>query len=1012
MKFSIQLLVAVFLTLSFELQTLNCVATTSDQQAKQLLSNQNEKGFIENQGQWHSDILYLARMNGLDAWITKKGVNYTFYKLEEVSTADNEKQILPHDKFDHKDYSIIGHRVLVNLQNNNLNPTSEGKQKQEGYYNYLIGNDRSKHASSVSLYNEVVVKNVYQGIDMRYYFDKGSLRYDYVVQPGADPSQIEFKLHGQYKTYLQENNLIFTTRFGEVLITELKTFQHTDRKEISSHFVRTNNDNWSITVGNYDRSQPLIIDPLIYSTFIGGSGNDFGIDIAIDSNRNAYITGYTYSTDYDTTTGAFQTTSGVDYDVFVTKLNTTGAALIYSTYIGGNGADQGASIAIDGSGNTYITGRTNSTNYPVTIGAFQTTNTGSWDVFITKLNASGNNLMYSTYIGGNGNDMGTSIAIDTSGNAYITGEAYSTNFPVTTGAFQTIRGGWDSDNFVTKLNTSGTSLVYSTYIGGSKKDISNSIALDNNENVYITGYTYSTDYPVTSGSYQTFFGGGVDVFVTKLNTSGTALIYSTYIGGGSNNIAIDIAIDGSGNAYVSGETINPYPVTAGAYQTTYGGGGDVFVTKLNPTGTTLVYSTFIGGSNLDQVHSIVLDNIGNAYITGQTESTNYPVTAGAYQTNHGGGFNAVFVTKLNAIGSNLTYSTYIGGINSDKGYGITIDGSNNAYVTGVGLATYPTTFGAYQTTHGGGYDIFVTKLCMEVSGSVALTSSPGSNNQTVCINSPINNITYTTTGGATGATFSGLPTGTTGSWANNTITISGTPAVSGTFNYTITLTSNCNTITDTGSIIVYPNATSTDLQIACNSLTWIDGITYTSSTTIPTFTIIGGAENGCDSIVALNLTITTIDNNTSLNSDTISANQVGATYQWLDCDNGNAAINGETSQSFIPTITGNYAVKITLGSCVDTSSCVNVIITGIEELIKAGIRIYPNPINDNIIIELANTLQNTEVNIVSTEGKVVYHNSTINSNKFIIDAAAWSKGMYVVNVISNRGTQSLQLIKQ
>ena len=294
--------------------------TLSADQQTQLEKVSSNLVFIENKGQWRSDVLYLCRMSGLDAWITKYGVNYTFYKLEEVASTERKEHAIP-DKFEHKDYNMIGHRVLMKLQNYNPNPAREGKEKQEGYYNYFIGNDPSKHASYVKLYKEVVVKDVYKGIDIRYYFDKGGLRYDYVVHPGADPSQIAFTLEGSDKTYVNEKgNLVFTTRFGEVAMAELKAYQEGDRKEVKSRFVKRG-DKWGIALASYDKTQTLIIDPLVYSTYIGGSGNDEGGAIALDGSGNAYVTGWTWSTDYDVTPGAFQTTYGGGYsDVFVTKL--------------------------------------------------------------------------------------------------------------------------------------------------------------------------------------------------------------------------------------------------------------------------------------------------------------------------------------------------------------------------------------------------------------------------------------------------------------------------------------------------------------------------------------------------------------------------------------------------------------------------------------------------------------------------------------------------------------------
>jgi len=697
----------------------------------EMINSLDRKFFIENKGQWHSDVLYLCRMGGLDAWITKYGVNYTFYKMEEVKEfTPYERGAMP-DEFEHKDYNIIGHRVLMKLQNHNPNPTREGKQKQEGYYNYFIGNDPSKHASYVGLYKEAVVKEVYNGIDLRYYFDKGSLRYDYVVHPGADPAQIVFTLEGSDKTYVNEKgNLVFTTRFGEVAMAELKTYQERDKKEIVCEFIKRE-DKWGIALASYDKDQSLIIDPLVYSTYIGGSGDDRGYGIAVDGSGNAYVTGWTSSTNYDVTAGAFQTTyGGGAYDVFVTKLNASGSGLVYSTYIGGSGDDRGYGIAVDGSGNAYVTGITGSTDYDVTVGAFQITyGGGTHDVFVTKLNASGSGLDYSTYIGGSVFDQGYFVAVDGSGNAYVTGWTTSTNYDVTAGAFQTSNGG-SFDAFVTKLDVSGSSLVYSTYIGGSYSDYGFCIDVDGSGNAYVIGGTQSTDYDVTSGAFQTTNGGNWDVIVTKLNASGSGLVYSTYIGGGSNDFGLGIAVDGSGNAYVTGNTYSTdYDVTAGAFQTTHGGGtGNVIVTKLNASGSGLVYSTYIGGRNWDEGWGIAVDGSGNAYVTGWTQSTDYDVTAGAFQTTYGGGDYDVFVTKLNASGSRLVYSTYIGGSGTDVGRGIAVDGSGNAYVTGITWSTdYDVMAGAFQATKGGIYDVFVTKLNASGSSLVYSTYIGGSN---------------------------------------------------------------------------------------------------------------------------------------------------------------------------------------------------------------------------------------------------------------------------------------------
>ena len=776
------------------------IAMPNDE-AQQKLKNVDSQFFIENKGQWPSEVLYLTQMGGLNTWITKNGMLYEFYKTEEIAkTSKSDNSI---DRFEDKQFKRWGHRISYNLIGNNQTVNSIGKQKQTGYKNYLIGNDTNKHSSNVGLYKEALVKNVYAGIDMRYYFDKGLLRYDYIVNPGADPSQIRFDIEGSEKTYLNtKNELVFTTCFGEVKNADLYCYQEQDKRAVTAKFTKKN-EGWAIDLDAYNKNQTLIIDPLIYSTFIGGNSYDYGDAISIDSSGNTYITGRTWSTNYDITPGAFQIAHQF-VDVFVTKLNSTGSNLIYSTYLGGDSNDGGLSIAIDNLGAAFITGYSTSSNFNITSGAFQSVFGGNTDVVVSKINSSGTALLYSTYVGGSGNDHGRSIAIDAIGNAYITGSSSSTNFNVTSSAFQTTNDGGLFDIVVVKLNTNGSSLLYSTYIGGNGKDVGYSIALDSSSNIYITGETNSLNFDITPGAFKTAISGSIDGFVTKINSSTGNLIYSTFLGGNGDDFANSIAIDNSSNAYITGETNSTdYNITLGSFQSTSGGGSDVFISKLNSIGSALIYSTLIGGSGADAGSSIALDNLGNAHITGLTNSTNYDITSGAYQSTLGGNLD-VFVTKLNSTGASLIYSTYIGGSNNDRSTSIVIDSINNVYITGYTQSTnYDITSGAFQTSLGGNDDVFVTKLCLS-NPSLTLTSAVGTISQNISLGAPIINTTYTTTG-VTGVTFSGLPTGVTGNWASNTVTISGTPTVTGTFNYTINLNGNCGTTSATGVITVLPS---------------------------------------------------------------------------------------------------------------------------------------------------------------------------------------------------------------
>ncbi len=399
---------------------------------------------------------------------------------------------------------------------------------------------------------------------------------------------------------------------------------------------------------------------LAYSTYLGGSNDDTGRGIAVDAAGNAYVVGHTSSSNFPVTPGAFQTTFSINgVRGFVSKLNAAGSALVYSTYLGGSssghGADAGTGIAVDAAGNAYVTGGTSSLDFPTTPGAFQTVYGGNDDAFVSKLNATGSALVYSTYLGGSDGEGGSDIAVDAAGNAYVTGYTYSSNFPTTPGAFQTAYGG-NVDAFVSKLNASGSALVYFTYLGGSNDDTGRGIAVDAAGNAYVTGDAESANFPTTAGAFQsTFSGGGIfsfgDAFVSKLHATGSALVYSTYLGGSEADEGVGIAIDASGNAYVTGVTSSSnFPITADAFQATFGGIYDAFVTKLNGAGSDLVYSTYLGRSGNEGGFGpgggIAVDAIRNAYVTGNTTSADFPTTQGAFKTSFSGGFSDVFVSKL------------------------------------------------------------------------------------------------------------------------------------------------------------------------------------------------------------------------------------------------------------------------------------------------------------------------------------------------------------------------------
>ncbi len=685
--------------------------------------------FEANQGQTDSSVKFLSRGSGFTLFLTSiEAVLVLRQPRGEPSAASHEAGVKARGS-EKTDAAV----VRMRLEGANARPQMVGLEELSGKSHYFLGNDPAAWRTNIPTYARVSYQEVYRGIDLVYYGNQGRLEFDFVVAPGADPGAIRLRFQGAVGLAIDaQGDLILATAGGDIRLHKPVVHQEVEggRREIAGAYVLKEGDEVGVDVAVYDTGKPLIIDPVLsYSTYLGGRGADQGLGIAVDASGNAYVTGVTESVNFPTTAGAFQPTLRGFTDVFVTKLNPTGSALVYSTYLGGSGSDFGSGIALDASGNAYVTGSTSSVNFPTTAGAFQTTLGGFTDAFVTKLNPTGSALVYSTYLGGSGgDDVGNGIAVDASGNAYVRGATESANFPTTAGAFQTTFGGGAEDVFVTKLNPTGSALVYSTYLGGSGQDCGFGIAVDASGNAYVTGFTESANFPTTAGAFQTTYGGFTDAFVTKLNPTGSALVYSTYLGGSGFDSGNGIAVDASGNAYVTGDTrsFSDFPTTAGAFQTTFGGGADdVFVTKLNPTGSALVYSTFLGGSGNEEGQGIAVDASGNAYVTGETRSPNFPTTAGAFQTTLGGGASTdAFVTKLNPTGSALVYSTYLGGSGGDGGFGIALDASGNAYVTGfTESANFPTTAGAFQTTLGGDADAFMAKIVFSFALSLA-TNGP------------------------------------------------------------------------------------------------------------------------------------------------------------------------------------------------------------------------------------------------------------------------------------------------
>ena len=579
---------------------------------------------------------------------------------------------------------------------------------------------------------------IYPGIDLVYYGNGRQLEYDFRVRPGADPKQIRLLYSGAKTLAVDaQGNLILETPLGSLTQRKPVAYQEIDgkRREVkASYSVREGKIRF--TLGAWDRNRELIIDPILkYSTYLGGKNDDFGFGIAVDSTGEAFVVGSTTSIDFPLANPLPGANPGFP-TAFVTKLNSTGSALIYSTYLGGGANDQAAAIALGSAGEAYIVGSTTSIDFPTTPGAVQRIYGGGGDAFIAELNPTGNQLLYSSYLGGRDRDVGTGIAVQ-KGQAYITGYTQSGNFPISAGAFQRVNAGM-TDVFVAAFSPDGTSLVYSTYLGGDNDDQGNGIAVDIFGSAYVTGFTASSlnpsgKFPVTAGAYQTTFSDGlVDAFVTKLNPFGTALVYSTYLGGFNNDVGTAIALDVSGSAYVTGYTRSfNFPVAGGG--TPYTNGTEVFVTKLNLNGSLLGYSTVLQGGGNDAAYGIAVDPTGAAVVVGSSISFNFPITDCAYQTTPHGGQSG-FITELTPAGNGVAYSTFLGGSGYDTIRAIALDSNGAVYVTGYTSSTdFPTTPGSFQPDYPRGIASFVSKLNLKCAGPPASIIALGGTPQSTAV---------------------------------------------------------------------------------------------------------------------------------------------------------------------------------------------------------------------------------------------------------------------------------------
>ncbi|HWQ31953.1 MAG TPA: SBBP repeat-containing protein [Blastocatellia bacterium] len=666
-------------------------------------------GFEINRGQFAAPVSFLARGDGYDLFLTGS---------EAVFSARGNA-------------GSLADSLRLRLARANAAAQFTGLDELPGRSSYFIGNDPAQWRTNVVSYARVECRDVYPGVNLVYYSREREPEYDFVVAPGADPQAIRLQPDGARSVRIDHNgDLLLRLGSGEIRQHKPLVYQERDgqRQIIPARYVisrRHGRTEIGFAIGAYDPTRTLVIDPVLsYSGYLGGSGIDIAKGVAVDASGNIYVAGFTQSANFPGAVRLPSGSSATNGDAFVIKLNSAGS-VIYSVYIGGSSADSANDLAIDVSGNAYLTGQTQSANFP-TVNAQQssfgggTCNPGSFtcfDAFVVRLNAAGNQLLYSTYLGGSGDDAGLGIAVDGAGSAVVTGQA-AAGFPLKNAVRNTFGGGTCGsrdcyDGFAARYDAAGA-MTYATYLGGQSDDTGRGVAIDSAGNACVTGYTRSTNFPVVA-ALQSASGGNNDVFVTKLNASGSQIVYSTYLGGSFDDEGYGIAVDSAGNAYLSGVTSSsgaggttPFPVK-NPVQATYGGGGrDAFIAKLSASGGALVYSTWYGGSGDDYGARIAVDATGSAFVTGNTFSTNFPLEN--IVPNAAGSGSDAFVVRLNAAGSARLFSTLLGGNGDDYGNAIAADGAGNVYVAGDTGSTSLPIAAATQSVPGGIVDGFLARL--------------------------------------------------------------------------------------------------------------------------------------------------------------------------------------------------------------------------------------------------------------------------------------------------------------
>ncbi len=651
--------------------------------------------FVENEGQQDGRVAYYAQQGGASVYFTAKEA---VMALPEAAVRQR----------------FVGADREVEIR---------GAREQEVKCSILRGDSGGRSYSDIAAYAEVAYRDLYPGVDLKYTGSDGALRYELVVQPGTKVDTIRLAHAGvEGLRVAEDGDLLIVPEGGGTPLRVAAPTAYQDvageRRAVDGAFALYepgwHGQDYGFTVGQYDGDHPLVIQSdLSHASFLGGAGQDQAAAMTVDGEGNVYVTGETRSSDFPTTAGAYDETHNGNRDAFVSVFDPTLSTLQYSTLLGGSAWDEGMAIAVDGEGNVYVAGKTLSSDFPTTDGAYGGTLGDSFDAFVSALDPTLSTLQYSTLLGGSASDEAMAIALDGERNVYVAGKTLSSDFPTTEGAYADGLSG-SVDAYVSVFDPTLSTLQYSTFLGGSGEEDATAIALNAAGRVYVVGQTGSADFPMTAGAYADVLSGSVDAYVSALDPTLSTLEHSTFLGGGGSERPYGLALDDAGRVYVTGHTPSgDFPTTAGAYQATRPSLTQAgFVSVLDPTLGTLAHSTYLGGTAVDQARSIALDSEGNVYVAGNTLSSSFPTTTGAFDETHNGNRDG-FVSVLNPELSGLRYSTFLGGSGWDEVMTVSVGSAGRVSVAGWTESTdFPSTAGAYDEAFNDERDVFVSVLQM------------------------------------------------------------------------------------------------------------------------------------------------------------------------------------------------------------------------------------------------------------------------------------------------------------